>query len=218
MLSGAPENALAESESTLQISREAWEHLNVHKSTGEGNQSFWEVCLWLPDRFTFCGYTQLISSDVWSQLAPMPQCLVTIEYRRSEKKWWNSDWRAIWNQTRGFGARRGVICHRGVSDGFDWVSPLWRSHSAQTEMLFADEFKIIKSMLWYYILLLPNIMYTVAPYWEGDCLLSVMLEHNYNLEIMATSIKPLQSWRKLLKHKSSKEPNIITWTSTKSHP
>jgi len=36
VLSGACENALAESESTLQISRAGWEHLEVLGSTGEG--------------------------------------------------------------------------------------------------------------------------------------------------------------------------------------
>ena len=54
MLSGAPANALAESESTLQSSRGGWKHLEVFWSTGEGYQSVWEVCVWLPDRFTFC--------------------------------------------------------------------------------------------------------------------------------------------------------------------
>jgi hypothetical protein len=48
-LSGAPENALAESESTLQSSRGAWEHLEVLKSTSEGYRSIWEVCVWLSD-------------------------------------------------------------------------------------------------------------------------------------------------------------------------
>jgi len=43
VLSGAPENALEESESTLPSSRGAWEHLEGLGSTGEGNQSVWEV-------------------------------------------------------------------------------------------------------------------------------------------------------------------------------
>jgi hypothetical protein len=54
MLSGAPENALAESDSTFQSSRWAWKHLEVLRSAGEGYRSVWEVCMWHPDRFTFC--------------------------------------------------------------------------------------------------------------------------------------------------------------------
>jgi len=54
VLAGASENALAESESTLQSSRGAWEHLEVLRSTGEGNRSSWEVCVLFLDRFTFC--------------------------------------------------------------------------------------------------------------------------------------------------------------------
>ena len=49
----APENGLAESESTLLSSRGAWEHLEEHRSSGEGNRSVWEVCVRLPDRFPF---------------------------------------------------------------------------------------------------------------------------------------------------------------------
>ena len=54
------------------------------------------------------------------------------------KKQWNCDQRAMCNATRGIDAGRGVICHRGVSDGSDGARPLWRSHSARTEMFFAD--------------------------------------------------------------------------------
>jgi len=56
VLSGAPENALAVSESTLQRSKWGWEHLEELRSTGESYQSVWEVWLWLPDQFTFCWY------------------------------------------------------------------------------------------------------------------------------------------------------------------
>jgi len=49
VLSGARENALAESESTLQCSSWGWEHLKVLRSTGEGYRSAWEVCAWLPN-------------------------------------------------------------------------------------------------------------------------------------------------------------------------
>jgi hypothetical protein len=56
MLSGAPENALAESESTLLSSRGAWEHLEVLRSTGEVDRSVWEVA---------CGFqTDLHFADV----------------------------------------------------------------------------------------------------------------------------------------------------------
>ena len=48
-LSGAPENAFAESESTLQSSSGGWKHLEVLRSTGKGGRSVWEVCVWLPD-------------------------------------------------------------------------------------------------------------------------------------------------------------------------
>jgi len=54
VLSGKPENALAESESTLHSSREAWEHLEVLKTTGGAYRSVWVNCVWLPDQFTFC--------------------------------------------------------------------------------------------------------------------------------------------------------------------
>jgi len=58
--------------------------------------------------------------------------------RQSEKKRRNGDRRAICNSTRGIDAGRGVIRHRGVSDGSDGARPLWRSQSAQTEMFVAD--------------------------------------------------------------------------------
>jgi len=40
---------------------------------------------------------------------------------------------------RRIGAGRGVICRRGVSDGSEGARPLRRSHSARTELFFADE-------------------------------------------------------------------------------
>jgi len=67
-----------------------------------------------------------------------PECLFKIGDRQSEKKWWNSDRSAIYNVTRDNMAARGVIRHRGVSDGSDGARPLWRSHSARTEIFFAD--------------------------------------------------------------------------------
>jgi len=49
VLSGAHENAFAESESTLQSSSEGWKYLEVLGSTGEGYRSVRDVCVWLPD-------------------------------------------------------------------------------------------------------------------------------------------------------------------------
>ena len=43
VLSGARENALAESESTLHNSRGGWEHLEVPRSSGEGYRSVWDI-------------------------------------------------------------------------------------------------------------------------------------------------------------------------------
>jgi hypothetical protein len=54
VLSGAPENAIAESESTLRSSKGAWVYLEVFRSNPEGYWSVWEVCMWLLYRFTFC--------------------------------------------------------------------------------------------------------------------------------------------------------------------
>ena len=50
----APENALAESENTLLSSRGASEHLEGLRSTAEVDRSVREVCMLIPDRFTFC--------------------------------------------------------------------------------------------------------------------------------------------------------------------
>jgi hypothetical protein len=53
MLSGVPDNAFAESESTLLSSRGVWEHLEVLRSSGVVAQSVWEYWVLLPDQFTF---------------------------------------------------------------------------------------------------------------------------------------------------------------------
>jgi len=82
--------------------------------------------------------TQWTHSDVWSQLPTTPQCLFKIGDRQSEKKRRHGDRRAICDATRGLDAGHGVIRHRGVSDGSDGARRLWRSHSAWTEMFFAD--------------------------------------------------------------------------------
>jgi len=63
MLSEAPENALAQCESTLLSSRRAWMHMEVHRGTGEVDQSFWEVCVCLPDQFTFCWCSDDVNGD-----------------------------------------------------------------------------------------------------------------------------------------------------------
>jgi hypothetical protein len=66
MHSGAGENALAESQSTLQTSRGGWEHLKVLESSGEGYRSVWEVCISLLDQITFCWCSvHLISVSKW---------------------------------------------------------------------------------------------------------------------------------------------------------
>jgi hypothetical protein len=58
VLSGAWENALAQSESILQSSRGGWEHLEVHRSTGEGYRSV--------ERFAYGFRTELHFADVLS--------------------------------------------------------------------------------------------------------------------------------------------------------
>jgi len=50
----------------------------------------------------------------------------------------NSDRKETWNATHGIVVGHRVICHRGVSDCSDVPRPLWHSHSARTEMFFAD--------------------------------------------------------------------------------
>jgi len=82
--------------------------------------------------------TQWTYSDVLSQLATTPGCVFKIRDWQSEKKWQNGDRRAICNATRCIDARRRVHRHQGVSNGSDGARPLWRSHSARTEMFFAD--------------------------------------------------------------------------------
>ena len=82
--------------------------------------------------------TQWTYSDLWSQLATTPECLFKIGDQQSDKKRRNSDRRAICHATRAIDAGRGVIRHKGVSEGSDGVCPLWRSRSTWTEMFFAD--------------------------------------------------------------------------------
>jgi len=68
----------------------------------------------------------------------MPECSFKIGDRQSKKKQWNCNGRVIRNATRGIDAGRRVSRHRSVSDGSDGARPLWRSHSARTELFFAD--------------------------------------------------------------------------------
>jgi len=77
VLSGAPENALAESESTLLISRGAWEDLELLGSTSEVYRSMWEVCMWLPDRFTFCRCPRYTCNRTWWCIWSPPGLLLT---------------------------------------------------------------------------------------------------------------------------------------------
>jgi hypothetical protein len=53
-LSVAHENAVAESESTLQSSRGSWKHLKELGSNVKGYRSVLEVCVYLSDWITFC--------------------------------------------------------------------------------------------------------------------------------------------------------------------
>jgi len=69
-----------------------------------------------------------------------PECSLRIGDRQSKKKQWNSDRRVICNATHGSVAWHEVIRHRGISDDFDSARPLWRSHSARTEISFANVF------------------------------------------------------------------------------
>jgi len=57
VLSGACDDALAQSESILQSSRGGWEHLEVLRSTRKGYRSVWVVCIWFPDWITFCWWS-----------------------------------------------------------------------------------------------------------------------------------------------------------------
>jgi len=66
-------------------------------------------------------------------------CLIKIGDQQNKKKQRNSNRRAKCNATRGIDAGRGVICHWGVPDGSDGVRLLLCSHSARTEMFFADD-------------------------------------------------------------------------------
>jgi len=63
--SGACDNTLAESQSTMHTSRGGWEHLEVVGSCGEGHRSDWEVCIWLPDWIIFCTFKSVTHLMNW---------------------------------------------------------------------------------------------------------------------------------------------------------
>jgi len=78
-------------------------------------------------------------SDVWSQLAPTPECSFNMGDWQSERNQWSCDWRAECNTMHGIDTGRGVICHKGFSDGCDGAHPLWHSDYAWTEMYFSED-------------------------------------------------------------------------------
>jgi len=86
--------------------------------------------------------TRWTHSDVWSQLATMPECSLNIADRQSAKNRWNCDRWAMCNTTCCIDSGHGVIHHQGVSDGSNRAHPLWHSHSARTEMFFVDVYVI----------------------------------------------------------------------------
>jgi hypothetical protein len=77
------------------------------------------------------GWTQWIHSDVYSQLATLPECMFKIGDRQSEEKRGNGDRRALCSATRSLDAGCGVIRNRGV-----WR--LWRSASTLTQPFRPD--------------------------------------------------------------------------------
>ena len=100
-----------------------------------------------------------------------PECSFKIGDRQSEKKRWNCDGRAICNTTLGIGAGHGVSLHRDISDSSDGPRPLWQSHSARTELFFADLpwgvilIRILSEAL--IILLFISLEVTKSFYWLG---------------------------------------------------
>jgi len=64
VLTGGPENAVAESDSTLLSCRGVWEHLQVCRRTGEVAQSVWEDWVLLPDWFTLCWWKPIPMTSI----------------------------------------------------------------------------------------------------------------------------------------------------------
>ena len=80
VLSAALDNALAESESTLQSSRRGWEQLEILRSTGEGYRSVLEGWVWLLYRITFCGCEQTYFTNHRSCLMGFHACRLETFY------------------------------------------------------------------------------------------------------------------------------------------
>ena len=97
-----------------------------------------EPSVWLLDRLRFSWWNEWTHSDVWSQLATTRHCSITIRYWQSEKRQRNSHGRALSTATRCIGAEPRVFCHLSIFDGYGWAGPPGQSHSARTEMLFAN--------------------------------------------------------------------------------
>jgi len=96
--------------------------------------------------------THWTHSDMWSQLATMPEWSSNIGDWKSEKKRWNYDRGVICNATCGIHAWRGVIHHWGVLDSSDGVRQLGRSHSTRTYMFL---------LMWYILIVsIPVSSYT----------------------------------------------------------
>jgi hypothetical protein len=69
----------------------------------------------------------------------MPDCVIQLGDRQTEKKLRNCDRREMCNATPEIAAGRGVIHHWGVSDPSDWARPLRCSHSTWMEFVFAED-------------------------------------------------------------------------------
>jgi len=90
------------------------------------------------------------------------------------KKRRNFNRRAMCNATRSIDAWRGVIWHLGVSGGTDGARALWRSHSARTEMSFADgEPPFLFWCLW--------VQSTTYIWWKrfSFCWCGILLDHSF---------------------------------------
>ena len=91
-----------------------------------------------PNRIFFF-LMQFTHSDVWSELAITPERSFNIGEKHKKMIQWHSDRWAICKVTHGIEAGRGVIVQRGVCNRCDAAHPIWQSHSAQPDTVFADE-------------------------------------------------------------------------------
>jgi len=118
-------------------------------------QMGWEFTLKLYPRwrFRYIGDpdNQFGNGSVWTQtrtrsdgpetlwtLTRTPQSTFKIRDRQCKKKRWNHNGRVIFNVTRGINTGHWVNLQRHLSDSTDVPRPLWRSHSAQCEIIFAN--------------------------------------------------------------------------------